>query len=152
MNNRWDEKDLAEMLKNNPEIKVLGEGLRGNIPIRQAKPALAYPVASQNKYKAKRTEYNGKFYPSKKEAQRAMDNDLRIKSGDLSFYLEQVPFLITQGEGAIIYRMDFVEFEQVANTELYEVHFIEVKGYDLPIGKMKRKLVEQKYSIHIEVV
>lgn len=139
----WELGELKQQLRDNSDLARKNPELGVTSPVNGATPL------REHKYHAVRTEYNGKSYPSKKEAQRAMDNDLRIKASDLSFYLEQVPMRLP---GKITYRVDFVEFMQVANTELYEVHFIDTKGYDTPVSDLKRKQVESLYKIKVEVI
>ena len=96
-----------------------------------------------NKYNATKTEYRGVRYDSKREARFAADLDLRIMAGEVRFWLRQVPFQLI----ASAYRVDFVVFETDGST-----HFIEVKGYDTPVGKLKRKQTEALYPVKIEVV
>ncbi len=134
--------ELDQMLRDNPDLARENPGLGVSVPGAATPP-------KEHKYHAVRTEYNGKAYPSKKEAKHAEENDLRIKAGDLSFYMEQVPIKLP---GKITYRVDFVEFTQVANLPLYEVHFVEVKGYKTKVGAIKIKQVEDLYPIKIEVV
>ena len=127
-----------------------------NLPPPPTKGKGIKPQARNKWHVAPKEErnYNGKVYASKKEARYAQELDLRVRAGELSFYLEQVPFLITTGKGAIIHRIDFVTFTgrgDEGKSPRYNVEFIEVKGYDTPLGKLKRKLVEEKYSITIEV-
>lgn len=138
--NSWTEEELQAKLKENPELKIQ----QGN-PL----PILAPLLAKEHKYHAQRTEYNGVKYASKKEANHARELDLRKKAGEIDFWLRQVPLSLP---GGITYRIDFVTLKQVVNTCLYEVHWIEVKGKDLPMGKLKRKQVEAIYGIEVEVV
>jgi len=42
--------------------------------------------------------------------------------------------------------VDFIEFWSDGT-----VHFIDVKGFDTPLGKMKRKQVEAIYPVTVEV-
>ena len=136
----WTEEELNQRLKENPDLKVQREN-----PL----PRLATLLPKEHKYHAKRTEYNGRHYASKKEAQHAQNNDTKIQAGLLDFYLTQVPFALP---GNITHRIDFVEFSKVANTCLFEVHFVEVKGYKTRLGEIKRKQVEELYGIEVEVV
>lgn len=96
-----------------------------------------------SKYHAVRTGH----YHSKKEARYADTLELRRKAGEISFWLEQTPFRLP---GDIIYRLDFVVF--TGNAGIYEVDWVEVKGKDLALGKLKRKQVEDLYGIKITVV
>jgi len=85
----------------------------------------------KHKFKAKPTVYDGIKYGSKKEANYAFKLDLAKKSGELLFYLRQVPFDLP---GGFKHRIDFLEFWADGTAK-----FVEVKGMDLPMGKLKRK-------------
>ena len=97
-----------------------------------------------HKFGAIRTELDGIKFASKKEARAYQNLDLRKKAGDVLFFLRQVPFHLPGGTKHVI---DFVTFNADGS-----VHFIEVKGYDTPMGKMKRKMVEAQYPITIEII
>jgi hypothetical protein len=56
----------------------------------------------------------------------------------------QVPFRLA---GGYTHRLDFMLIKTDGSIE-----YVEVKGKDLPMGKMKRKMVESEYEIRIEVV
>lgn len=59
------------------------------------------------------------------------------------FFLRQIPFDLP---GPYIHRIDYCVFSPD------EVFFIESKGRDLPLGKMKREQVESIYKIVVHVV
>jgi hypothetical protein len=139
----WSAEELEAKLKENPDLKPQ-QDRRGN-PL----PVLAALLEKkESKYHSRRTEYNGRWYASKKEAQKAQELDALVKVGHISFYLEQVPIRLP---GNIIYRLDFLTFTQVADTPLYEVVAIDTKGYDTPVSKLKRKQVKELYGIDIEI-
>ena len=96
-----------------------------------------------HKFNAKATSEDNIRFASKKEAIYYNELKLRVRAGEVVFFLRQVPFDIPAG----VHRIDFVEF--LSNGE---VEFIEVKGYDTPMGKLKRKQVEELYPIKIKVV
>lgn len=97
----------------------------------------------KNKYGNIRTMYNGVLYDSKREAKHAADIDLWIRSGEAKSVVRQVGFHLP---GNAKHYVDFMVIMQ-DNT----VKFIESKGKDLPMGKMKRKQTEEIYKIKIEV-
>lgn len=97
----------------------------------------------KHKYGAKRTPYKGKKYDSKLEARYAQKLDILKMSGELLFYLEQVPFKLP---GNIKYRVDFAEFWQE------EVIFTDVKGMMTPMSRDKIKMTEDIYKITINIV
>ncbi len=98
----------------------------------------------RHKYNAKKTEVNGIKFDSKKEADYCTELDLRIKSGEVIFYLRQVPFDLP---GTVKYRVDFQEFHTDGT-----IHFIDVKGMQTKDFIMKKKMVEDLYPVVIEVV
>ena len=95
-----------------------------------------------HKFHAKPTQYKGIRYHSKREAQYAAQLDLRVKGGEVLFYLRQVPFQLPTS----IYRLDFMEFWADGS-----VHLVEVKGMETPLGKLKREQVQALYPVEIEV-
>lgn len=107
-------------------------------------------AVKESKYHAVRT---GRYH-SRKEARYADELEQRKRAGEISFYLEQVPFRLP---GDIIYRLDFMTFTEKRNYSpskevWFDVRYIEVKGKDLYAGRIKRKQTESIYGIHIEVV
>jgi len=72
------------------------------------------------------------------------DLELRKKSGDIVFFLRQVPFFLA---GGVRYVVDFVTFNSDGS-----VHFIDAKGFSTPTYKAKKKMVEAMYPVEIEEV
>ena len=120
--------------------------------------------SSGSKYKNVRTTYNGILYHSKKEADTARDLDLRVKSGDLTYWIRQVPFDLP---GGVRYIADFLTFERYPTgyvgpdvvQNMWDVCVIEVKAWHkatakhpvagfafTPEAKIKMKLFKEKYS------
>ena len=143
--NSWTEEALRAKLEENPDLTITKEGLRP-LPLQREGEVRHLTIS---KYHNRRTNYNGKLFDSQKEADRARDNDLRIKASELSFYLTQVPIRLP---GKVVYRLDFVEFIRVADTPLFEVAFVEVKGFRTKTGEAKRKIAEAILGIDIEVI
>ena len=119
----------------------------------QPAPQVAKRAAGRGKYGAVRT--NG--YASKKEADYAAQLALRQKAGQITFFLEQVPLILegrTDNGRRYVYRVDFVTFSSLVEgkSRRYSVEFIEVKGRDLALGKLKRKQAEARYGIKVTVV
>ncbi len=94
-----------------------------------------------HKFGAIRTEVDGEKFSSKKEARYYEQLQLAKKSGDLLFFLRQVPFHLG---GGVRYVCDFAEFW--ANGE---VRFVDTKGFRTSMYIAKKKLVEAKYPITI---
>ena|ERR1700722_19227856 len=98
----------------------------------------------KHKYNAKQTIIDGIKFPSKKEAEYYKDLKIQKQNGNIEYFLRQVPFHLP---GNIKYLCDFMIVD-VCNR----IHFIDVKGRDTPMSKLKRKQCEQIYGIEIEVV
>lgn len=89
------------------------------------------------KYKAKRTECNGRWYDSKREAKHAADLALLKRAGEVIDWLEQVK--VDLGAGVTL-RVDFlVNYKD--GTWVFE----EVKGFETREWKIKEKLFRDKY-------
>lgn len=175
MTYNWTPETLEEKYRENPYLArankhpvILGDDIDINLAYAAKMPPQAtasQPVARKaqtgNKYhvadKEDRT-YNGRVYPSKKQATYAQQLDLLVKAGRMSFYLEEVPFRLP---GGTVHRLDFIEFTNVFTGDFtndgkpdfnWNIEFVEVKGRDLPLGKLKRKQTEELYGITIKVV
>jgi len=98
----------------------------------------------RHKFGAQRTERNGRAYASKAEARYAQGLELHKRSGQLLFWLEQVP---VQLPGKTTYRVDFVEFWADG-----DIRFVDVKGVETETFKLKKRQVEALYPFEIEVV
>lgn len=95
----------------------------------------------RHKFNAKITECDGIKFHSKKEAAYYIKLKLLQKSGELLFFLRQVPFHLP---GNIVYRLDFMEFWKDG-----EILFVDVKGMKTPQYLSKKKMVEALYPITI---
>jgi hypothetical protein len=94
-----------------------------------------------HKFKRKITERNGIKFASKKEAQ-YYDNLVSFqKSGDLLFFLMQVPFHLPGPTKAVI---DFVEFWSDGS-----VKFVDVKGMRTRSFIRNKKQIEALYPVEI---
>lgn len=98
----------------------------------------------RHKFHAKPTETNGIRFDSKAEARYYEKLLLAQKSGDLLFFLRQVPFHLP---GKTKYVVDFVEFWNDG-----EVKFTDVKGMETQTFKLKLRQVEELYPIKINIV
>lgn len=96
------------------------------------------------KFKNKPVVYNGVRYTSKLEASYAEKLDQWIKDGYVKFYLEQVPIRLPGGTKYIV---DFVVF-YTDDT----LRFIDTKGMETDIFKIKKREVEAIYPFEIEVI
>jgi len=103
-----------------------------------------FPRKIKHKFHAKPTTVDDIRFDSKKEAKYYGNLKLLQKSGELLFFLRQVPFHLP---GGVIYRLDFMEFW--ANEDIL---FREIKGFETKEWKIKKRLVESLYPITIEVI
>lgn len=102
------------------------------------------PRLVRHKFNAIRCERDGKKFPSKLEARYYDSLKIRQQSGDVLFFLRQVPFDI---HGGVKYVCDFQVFLSNGTVE-----FIDTKGRDTPMSIAKRKQVEAIYPIEIKIV
>ena len=108
-----------------------------DIAARKKKP-------KRNKYNAVKTRIDGITFDSKKEARYYGELKLRVMAGEVSHFLMQVPLILP---GGVRYRLDFLEFWMDGS-----VHYIDAKGVQTAVFKIKKKQVEALYPITIEVV
>lgn len=83
-------------------------------------------------------------YDSRLEARFAALLDQYQRAGMIRSWTRQVPFRMPDGS---IHRVDFMVFYEDGTFSL-----IEVKGRDLPQGRLKRSIVEELYGVVVQVV
>lgn len=98
----------------------------------------------KHKFRATPCEYDGIKFASKKERKRYQELQLLQSTGDIAFFLRQVPMHLP---GGVKYVCDYLIFWSDGN-----VSFEDVKGYRTDLYKTKKKIVEAKYPITIEEV
>lgn len=99
---------------------------------------------NRHKYNAKPTVVDGIRFDSKREAQYYCDLKLRVKAGEVLFFLRQVPIHLPGGTKLVI---DFQEFHSDGT-----VHFVDSKGKETEGFKIKRREVEHHYPFEVELV
>jgi len=101
-------------------------------------------VIIKHKFHAERCQREGVKFASK--AERRFYDQLKLlqRSGDVLFFLMQVPFRLPAG---IVYRADFMVFYADGNCEI-----IDVKGVETPEFKLKHKLLEETYPITLRII
>ncbi len=108
-----------------------------------------------NKYHAIRTEYAGRKYPSKKQAEDTAKFQSLVGPGKpYKAYLEEVPFKLpghTPTGRSIVHRVDHCLIDWSDKAWWYETKCKAFKGR-APMGELKRSQVEQLYFIKIEVI
>lgn len=106
-------------------------------------------MKGRNKFGAKAAYRGTRRYDSQLEARYADKLRLAQKSGQLAFFLEQVPLRLT---GGTVLRLDFVEFWNTDDG--YEIRWVDVKSpatAKLDTFKIKKREVEAIYPIEIEI-
>lgn len=95
-----------------------------------------------SKYSNQRKLYNGQSYHSKKEAQYALELDLRVKAKDIKSWDRQVKIsLDVNGYHITNYYIDFVITHNDNSLE-----YVEVKGFETETWRLKWKLFEALYG------
>lgn len=97
----------------------------------------------RHKFNAKPTTMDGIRFDSKKEANYYSELKLRERSGEVLFFLRQVPFHLP---GNTKYVVDFLEFHADGS-----VHAVDVKGVQTAMFKTKKRMVESIYPVEIEL-
>ena len=142
----WTEKELAQRLKDNPDLNI-SESPNGKIAdFESAKANSTFaPVKPHSKYHSLKTEYNGRIYPSKRQAENAAKFMALVGKGKpYKAYLEEIPFRLPGGSQ---HRVDHLLLTWNDTAEWYET-----KGRDLPMGMLKRKQTEEIYHIRIRLI
>ena len=101
-------------------------------------------MRGRNKYNAIPVELDNMRFDSKLEAKYYVTLKLLSRSGKVDYFLRQVPFHLP---GKVTYRCDFQVF-----WENGEITYVDVKGRDTPMSRLKRKQVEDLYPVKIELV
>jgi hypothetical protein len=99
---------------------------------------------SKNKYNATAVEVDNMRFDSKLEAKYFTALKAAVESGRVVYFLRQVPFHLP---GKSTYRCDFQIFWPDGL-----VTYVDVKGKDTPMSKLKRKQVEELYPVQIDLV
>lgn len=124
---RWTEADLAQLVA------------------RSSRPVMSVgAVTKAHKYHAKGTDVDGIHFPTKLEARCYEEQKFRRDVlREVLWFIRQVPFHLP---GNFVHRIDFLCVLASGRVEL-----IEAKGYDVPMGAMKRKQVEELYGVKINL-
>ena len=108
----------------------------------QTKPA-------RSKYGAKRYCVDGIWFHSIAEGKEYERLRQRVSDGEIGPITIQPEFpLLVDGIQVGKYRADFQFFDKVAGRE----RTIDVKGFDTPLSRWKRKHVKAQYGIDVEIV
>lgn len=98
----------------------------------------------RNKYNAKKTLVDGITFDSKKEAARYIELKLLEKRGHIKNLERQVRVDVTHNSTLLFWwKADFVYFED--GKRIYE----DVKGFETPLWRLKRKILRAMLNIHV---
>ena len=97
----------------------------------------------KHKFNAIRCEYDGQKFPSLLEKRCYIVLKKLRESGKILFFLQQIPFHIGGGKKHFV---DFLVFTPSGAL------FIESKGRDLEVGKLKRLIASDLNNLTIHVV
>lgn len=118
------------------------------VTIADIKPAKRskYGVRNDEQGKAERT-WGRVLYASKREKEVAQELYLLAATGEISGVLEQVRcVLAVNGVKICTYTADFVWSDSAGAR-----HFVDVKGFETPVFKLKKKLMKAIHGIDVEV-
>jgi hypothetical protein len=97
--------------------------------------------ASRNKYNAKKTKYNDRYYDSALEANYAFELDARKKAGEIKEIIPQYKISLDVNDSHIAnYYMDF---KVILIDDSIEMH--EVKGMETQLWRLKWRLAQALY-------
>lgn len=98
----------------------------------------------KHKFKAKPVNYDGHHFHSKLEFGYFQYLELLKKTGEVLFFLTQIPLRLP---GGTKYVVDYLIFYTDGNIE-----FIDVKGAETDTFKIKKREIEAIYPIEIKIV
>ena len=101
-------------------------------------------IRKQNKHRNKPTYVDGIRFASKVEARRYCELKLLKKSGDVLWFIWQVPFVLSPdvryyADFLVVYREEGVVIE-------------DVKGRETDVFKIKKKLMKEVHGIDIKII
>lgn len=104
----------------------------------------------RSKYGAKRMCVDGIWFDSIAEAKFYGTLQQRRRAGEIGAIMHQPEFPLYAKDGGCVgkYRADFTFFDKAIGRE----RTVDVKGFDTPLSKWKRKHVKEQYGIDVELV
>jgi hypothetical protein len=119
-----------------------------NLTRQQARALLTKP--KRTKYNATKTMVDGLLFDSKREAAYYSELKIREKAGEVTGVEMQRPFALLGTNGTLMatFRADFCFWDNTADR----FRCIDVKGFDTPVGKLKRKMMKGLLGIDVEII
>jgi hypothetical protein len=105
---------------------------------------MTFRFQKRHKFNAKPVDDDGQHFSSKLEHRYYLHLKLLQKSGEVVFFLRQVPFWLP---GAVTYRCDYQVFYADGT-----IRFIDCKGMTTDLFTLKKKQVEALYPVEIEII
>ena len=119
----WTEEQYQEYKKAYPDSNLVKEVER--LRAKNPNTSIADMQAPKpSKYRNQRTPYNGRVYDTKGEAQKAAELDLKVKAGEIDYWLYHVRFPLP---GNCVYESDFMTFKYDTNVLAWDIEVIEKK-------------------------
>ena len=128
-------------------VETMPDGLRQSAEramSRQVHPPIEKGDARRNKYGNCPQTVDGIRFASKREARQYEHLKLQKQVGEVSYFLMQVPIRLSGGTRYIV---DFQVFMADGT-----VRYLDAKGRETDVFKIKRREVQAQYPIRIETV
>ncbi|MBY3073420.1 DUF1064 domain-containing protein [Rhizobium laguerreae] len=124
--------------------------MRQIILSREEGEAVLAQKPKRAKYGNKKVMIDGITFDSKREAAYYSELKIREKAGEVTGVEMQRPFALLGLNGALMatFRADFCFWDNTAGR----FRCIDVKGFDTPVGKLKRKMMKGLLGIDVEIV
>ena len=104
----------------------------------------------KNKYNAKKTNVDGIFFDSKKEAEYYNSLKLLVRAGELDSFGRQTRFVVTEGDDKTRATEYVTDFILLFPDKTYKI--VDVKGVKTEVFKLKMKSLKEKYpKLEIEL-
>jgi len=104
------------------------------------------PAAKPNKFHNHPTTVKGIRFDSKKEARYFEQLEIRQAAGEVAYFLRQVPIHLP---GGTKYVVDFLVFFKDPDRA---PEYVDVKGRETPLFRVKKREIEHHYPIRIVLV
>lgn len=144
---RWTLDDIAKStarISGLPEVKPVG-----HTPLATTKPP-APPLAHRSKYNSQRTYYDGRWFDSKREAERYKELRLLEQSGQITDLRCQPKYGVNDanGEHAFVYIADF----RYVEAGKLVVEDVKSKPTMTQVWRNKIKLFKAQFRVDVTII
>lgn len=130
-------------------VEAINKSLGKSNPYKKEAERAKIKESGKSKYRNVKTSVDSFVFDSKKEAAYYEQLKMRNKAGEVDSITLQPKFPIVINDKKICsVILDF----SYRNTLTGRVHFIDTKGFQTAVSKLKKKLVEALYQIEVEWV